>query len=92
MVIDSTPLGSSAALCDVVVMFSLLLGRVGSTARTLSIGLQPIGMITSGVLLDSVGGGVTLLLMGGGLLAVTACFALSRALRGATIIGGVVGR
>ena len=41
-----------------------LLGRVGSTARTLSIGLQPLGMITAGVLLDSIGGGATLLLMG----------------------------
>ncbi len=69
-----------------------LLGRVGSTARTLSIGLQPIGMITAGVLLDSVGGGVTLLLMGAGLLAATAAFALSKAFRGATIIGGVVAR
>jgi hypothetical protein len=67
-----------------------LLGRVGSTARTLSIGLQPIGMITAGVLLDSIGGGVTLLLMGIGLLAATAGFALSKALRGATVIGGVV--
>ncbi len=69
-----------------------LLGRVGSTARTLSIGLQPIGMITAGVLLDSIGGGVTLLLMGIGLLAATAGFALSKALRGATVIGGVVSR
>lgn len=69
-----------------------LLGRVGSTARTLSIGLQPIGMITAGILLDSIGGGFTLLLMGGGLLAATAGFALSKALRGATVIGGVVSR
>jgi hypothetical protein len=69
-----------------------LLGRVGSTARTPSIGLQPIGMIAAGVLLDSIGGGLTLLLMGSALLAATAGFALSRPLRGATVIGGVVPR
>jgi MFS family permease len=69
-----------------------LLGRVGSTARTLSIGLQPIGMIAAGVLLDSIGGGLTLLLMGSALLVATAGFALSRPLRRATVIGGVVAR
>ena len=69
-----------------------LLGRVGSTARTLSLGLQPIGMITAGVLLDSIGGGFTLLLMGAGLLIATAGFAFSKALRDATVIGGVVSR
>ena len=69
-----------------------LLGRVGSTARTLSIGLQPIGMITAGVLLDSIGGGATLLLMGGGLLAATAGFSLSPTLRRVVVIGGHVSR
>jgi hypothetical protein len=69
-----------------------LLGRVGSTARTLSIGLQPIGMVTAGVLLDSIGGGATLLLMGGGLLAATAGFSLSHSLRRAMVIGGHVPR
>lgn len=69
-----------------------LLGRVGSTARTLSIGLQPIGMIAAGVLLDNIGGGLTLLLMGSALLLATAGFALSRPFRRATVIGGVVAR
>jgi MFS transporter, ENTS family, enterobactin (siderophore) exporter len=69
-----------------------LLGRVGSTARTLSIGLQPIGMITAGILLDAIGGGATLLLMGGGLFLATCGFALSRTLRHAQIIGGHVPR
>ncbi len=65
-----------------------LLGRVGSTARTLSIGLQPIGMITAGVLLDTIGGGATLLLMGSGLLIATLGFSASSRLRGALVIGG----
>ena len=69
-----------------------LLGRVGSTARTLSIGLQPIGMITAGVLLDSIGGGATLLLMGGGLLAAAAGFSLSASLRRVQVVGGHVSR
>ncbi len=69
-----------------------LLGRVGSTARTLSIGLQPIGMITAGILLDAIGGGATLLLMGSGLLVATAGFSLSRTLRQAQIVGGHVPR
>ena len=69
-----------------------LLGRVGSTARTLSIGLQPIGMITAGVLLDSIGGGATLLLMGSGLLLATIGFAVSGTLRRAMVIGGHVPR
>lgn len=41
-----------------------LLGRVGATARTLSVGLMPAGALAAGVLLDAVGGSATLLLMG----------------------------
>ncbi|MGH3847484.1 MAG: MFS transporter, partial [Pseudonocardiaceae bacterium] len=69
-----------------------LLGRVGSTARTLSIGLQPLGMIVAGVLLDRIGGGATLLLMGSALLVATLGFSTSSALRGARVIGGHVPR
>lgn len=69
-----------------------LLGRVGSTARTLSIGLQPIGMIAAGLLLDRIGGGATLLLMGSGLLIATLGFSASRPLRRAMVIGGHVPR
>jgi MFS family permease len=64
-----------------------LLGRVGSTARTISIGLQPIGMFATGILLDTVGGNVTVLVTGLGLLLLTALFALSPTLRAAH--GGV---
>lgn len=41
-----------------------LLGRVGATARTLSVGLMPLGALATGVLLDLVGGGATLTIMG----------------------------
>ena len=64
-----------------------LLGRVGSTARTISIGLQPIGMFATGILLDTVGGNVTVLVTGLGLLLLTVLFALSPTLRSAH--GGV---
>jgi predicted MFS family arabinose efflux permease len=60
-----------------------LLGRVGSTARTISIGLQPIGMLATGILLDTAGGNVTVLAMGAALLALTLLFGLSPTLRGA---------
>ena len=42
----------------------VLLGRVGATARTLSVGLMPVGALITGILLDAVGGTVTLTLMG----------------------------
>jgi hypothetical protein len=60
-----------------------LLGRVGATARTISIGMQPIGAATAGVLLDQIAGGATLRLMGIALLIVSLGFVLSPALRNA---------
>ncbi len=60
-----------------------LLSRVGSTARTISIGLQPIGMVVSGVLLDSVGGNATILLTGAAMLVTAGAFALSPTMRSA---------
>lgn len=44
-----------------------LLGRVSATARTISIGLQPVGMLLGGLALDAFGGSTTL--VGIGLLA-----------------------
>ncbi len=64
-----------------------LLGRVGSTARTISLGLQPIGFIAAGVLIDAVGGGFTVASIGFALLAASAVFALSRPLRRASALG-----
>lgn len=62
-----------------------LLGRVGATARTLSVGLMPIGAIVTGVLLDAIGGQVTLLLMGIGSIAASLGFALLPAVRRARV-------
>ena len=62
-----------------------LLGRVGSTARTLSGGLQPIGFVIGGLLLDLVGGATTLAVIAAGLIVSTALFALSSELRGARL-------
>jgi predicted MFS family arabinose efflux permease len=58
-----------------------LLGRVGSTARTISIGLQPIGMFATGILLDAIGGNETVTLIGVGTLTLCFLFALSPTLR-----------
>ena len=60
-----------------------LLSRVGSTARTISIGLQPVGMFATGVLLDAIGGNVTIMLIGGGVILLALLFALSPTLRAA---------
>jgi MFS family permease len=60
-----------------------LLGRVGSTARTISIGAQPVGVFAGGLLLDTVGGQMTILLISAGVLLLTGAFALSRSLRDA---------
>jgi MFS family permease len=60
-----------------------LLGRVGSTARVISFGLQPIGMFVGGLLLDLVHGGPTIFLIAAGMLTVTLIYAVSSSLRGA---------
>ncbi len=60
-----------------------LLGRVGSTARTISLGLSPIGLFTGGVLLDLIGGARTMLVISGGLVLVSAVFAVSGTMRAA---------
>jgi MFS family permease len=61
-----------------------LLGRVGSSARTISVGLAPIGLFIGGVLLDTIGGGPTILLVGSAVLLVSFGGALSSLLRRAT--------
>lgn len=60
-----------------------LLGRVGSTARTVSLGLQPIGFLAAGLLLDLVAGRATIGLMGVFLLAASVVFGSSATLRSA---------
>lgn len=61
-----------------------LLGRVGSTARTISLGLQPVGLLIGGALIDLTSGSVTIAVMGAGLALVSLAFVPVRALRQAT--------
>ena len=49
---------------------------MGATARTLAVGLMPGGSLVTGIALDAVGGGTTIMLMGIGLVATGAAFAL----------------
>jgi MFS transporter, ENTS family, enterobactin (siderophore) exporter len=60
-----------------------LLGRVGSTARLLSIGLTPIGLLAGGIVIDRAGGGFALGAMGLWMIGLALAFALSPTLRGA---------
>jgi ENTS family enterobactin (siderophore) exporter len=62
-----------------------LLGRVGATARTLSVGLTPIGSLTAGLALDAVGGTTTMIAIGSLLLLVGGTFALRPAVRRARL-------
>jgi len=62
-----------------------LLGRIGSTARTVSLGLQPIGLLIGGALIDATSGSTTIAAIGVGLLLVSVAFVPVRALRGATL-------
>jgi ENTS family enterobactin (siderophore) exporter len=64
-----------------------LLGRVGSTARTLSLGLQPVGMLATGALIDLTSGSTVLVAIGALLTAASVLFAPSRALRAASLEG-----
>ena len=62
-----------------------LLGRVGATARTVSVGLTPIGALAAGALLDRIGGAATLALMGAALAVTGLLFAFVRTVRTARI-------
>jgi MFS transporter, ENTS family, enterobactin (siderophore) exporter len=63
-----------------------LLGRVGSTARTISLGLQPIGLLIGGALIDLTSGSTTMALMGIAVAAVSVVFAPIAAIRTATLV------
>jgi MFS transporter, ENTS family, enterobactin (siderophore) exporter len=58
-----------------------LLGRIGSTARMVSLGLQPIGVIIGGVLIDTIGGTETIAVLGAGSLILALAFVPVRPLR-----------
>jgi predicted MFS family arabinose efflux permease len=62
-----------------------MLGRIGSTARTISVGLMPIGSFVGGALIDLTNGGVTLAAMGALLLIASGAFALVPNLRRARV-------
>jgi MFS family permease len=63
----------------------IYLGRIVSLARTISVGMQPVGMLVGGLLIDAVGGGQTLALMGLVTILIAGVFGVPRALRFATI-------
>ena len=58
-----------------------LLGRVGATARTLSLSLQTLGLIAGGALIEATDGADALLAMGVVAVIASLAFALSRSLR-----------
>jgi MFS family permease len=66
-----------------------LLGRIGSTARTLSLGLQPVGLLVGGALIDLTDGSTTIAIMGAILIGLTLVFAPVSALRRATVLPSV---
>jgi MFS family permease len=64
----------------------VLLGRIGSTARTISLGLQPLGLLAGGALIDLTNGSTTIVIMGIVLLVLSVVFAPVTALRRATLL------
>jgi MFS family permease len=58
-----------------------LLGRVGSTARTISVGLQPVGLLAGGALVDAANGSVALTAMGAVSIGASVLFGLSPTFR-----------
>ena len=62
-----------------------LLGRIGSTARSISLGLQPIGLLVGGALIDLTSGSATIALIGLSVVVVSLGFAPVRALRRASL-------
>lgn len=64
-----------------------LLGRIGSTARTLSLGMQPLGMLATGAIIDLTSASTTLVAIGIALIGLSLAFLPSRALRAASLEG-----
>lgn len=62
-----------------------LLGRIGSTARTISLGLQPVGLLVGGALIDLTSGSTTIVLMGMAIAVVSLVFVPVAALRTASL-------
>jgi predicted MFS family arabinose efflux permease len=64
-----------------------LLGRVSTVAKTASVGVQPVGLLIGGLLIDRVGGGATLAAMGVATVFVAIGFGASGAIRNARAYG-----
>ena len=62
-----------------------LLGRIGSTARTISLGLQPVGLLIGGALIDLTDGSTTIAVLGIGLGLLSIAFVPAKALRRAAL-------
>ena len=62
-----------------------LLGRIGSTARTISLGLQPVGLLIGGALIDLTSGATTIGLIGAGVILASLAFWPVKALRRASL-------
>ena len=58
-----------------------LLGRIGSTARVISFGLLPVGLLVGGAIIDLTSGSFAIAIMGAGLAIVSLPFMASSALR-----------
>jgi hypothetical protein len=62
---------------------------VGSTARFVSLGLQPIGLLAGGALMDASSGTTTLVVMGVAMCLVAVAFTFVRPLRTAANAPGL---
>jgi predicted MFS family arabinose efflux permease len=60
-----------------------LLGRVGSTARLISIGLTPLGLLAGGFLIDATNGATAIDVMAAWMVGLGLVFAFSRTVRDA---------
>ncbi|HEX5240136.1 MAG TPA: MFS transporter [Candidatus Limnocylindrales bacterium] len=67
-----------------------LLGRIASTARVFALGVQPIGLLVAGALIDRIGGTATLALLGGAMLLASLAVVSARTLRETTVAPRVV--
>jgi MFS family permease len=63
-----------------------LLGRIGSTARTISLGLQPVGLLVGGALIDLTSGSTTIAIIGVAVAGVSLVFAPVAAMRRASLV------
>ena len=63
-----------------------LLGRIGSTARSISLGLQPVGLLVGGALIDLTSGSATIAIIGVAVATISLVFAPIAAMRHATVM------